>query len=119
MRSLVAFVPSEIYLVLLVVAGLAVIVGAKRLAGAVVLIVLAGTLLPVVLEPLFNQLAAWPLVLLLALLGFGVLRAIFALLLGKRATDHMVGILAADVIKKVLAAPFPVLRYLMRLLLPR
>ena len=58
MRGLVAFIPSDLFLVLLVGAGFAFIVGAKRLAGTAVVIVLAAIILPIVLEPLFDQLPA-------------------------------------------------------------
>ena len=119
MRSLIAFIPSELYLILLVGAAFAVIVGAKRFAGTIFLIVLAGILLPLVVAPLFDQLPAWLLVLLLAFLGLGVLRTLFALFLGKRATDTTVGILAADAIKAILAIPFHILRYVLKLLFTR
>src|SRR5438105_261052 len=96
MRGLVAFIPSEFYLILLVGAGLAVIVGAKRLAAVVLFVVLTGTFLPIIAEPLLDRLSPWLLILLLAFFGVGILRALVGLLLGKRATDHAVGVLAAD-----------------------
>ena len=54
---------------------------------------------------------------MLAFFALGMLRALFEMAIGKHSTDHMVGILAADVVRATLLAPFRVIGWLARLLL--
>lgn len=119
MLNLIAFVPAEFYALLIAGAGLAFIVGARRLAGAAIVIVLAGIFLPVILAPLFDELPTWFLLALLVLLGLAMLRELFVFFLGRNATDHMVGILAADVVKKIVVVSFSMLGFVFKTLFRR
>ncbi len=90
--------------------GLALIVGllsrsaAFSLLGMVVLFALLG---PIV-EGVAGTLPAWMSLVLLIVIGLVLLRGLAALVIGRRASDHMVGILAADLVRMVfLALLFP------------
>ena len=48
-----------------------------------------------------------------------VLRALCEITIGKNSTDHMVGILAADVVRAALLAPFRLFGWVLRALLRR
>lgn len=117
MSTLLAFVPSEFYLPLLVFAGLAWTIGARRLAGGMVALVLVGSLLPMALDPLLDMLPAWMLVLILVMAVFALFRWTLNMALGKGAADHVVGSFASDAIRFVLAAPFRGVLWLIRRLL--
>lgn len=116
--------PQEALAPLLALAGILMIVGLKRLAGTLILFVLLFVLgmafLPA-FEPFIDaivaQLPDWALVLLVVGFGLAVLRAVAALFLGQRASDHMVGTLAADVVRLVLLLPFRGFRTLLRFLI--
>lgn len=114
-NSLFLFMPDATLPILLVGAGLLLILGLRRLAGAVFGLVLAMAILPPFLTAFLDTLPLW----LLALLGIGfvlsMLRAIAALLIGSNATDHMIGALAADAVKAFFFAPFRLIRHVFRL----
>ena len=129
MKSLLVFLPSEAAPLIIAAAGIALIVGARRIAAGLFMLGLAIVVLPVVLEPLFAELPSWLLYLLLLALGLAALWALLTLplkaMLGQRAWDHMVGILAADAVRSgiggflrglmwVLGLPFRILARLLR-----
>lgn len=103
MRALLLIVPDEMLLLLIVGGGLAVIVGARRLGFGLVILGVTLAVLPTLLAPFFGMLPEWVLVALMVALVVGVvlsgLRWISCALIGNRATDHMVGALAADVVR--------------------
>jgi hypothetical protein len=117
MRNLILFMPPELVIFMIVGAGMAMIVGARRLAATLMGVALAIIVLPVLLAPLFDALPGWLLVTLLVVLVLGMLRGLFELTLGKHSTDHMVGILAADVVRAVILAPFRLVGRLTRWML--
>ncbi len=119
MRNLILFMPPELVIFMIIGAGLAMIVGARSLAATLLGAAMAIIFLPAVLAPLFDALPAWLLVLLLVFLVLGMLRALFELTIGKHSTDHMVGILAADVVRAALLAPFRLLGWVLRAFLGR
>ena len=106
MRNLILFVPPELAALLIAGAGLAMILGARALAGSLFGVAMALVFLPVLLAPLFDALPAWLLIGLLVFFSLGLLRAMSNLLIGKNSTDHMVGILAADAARFAVLAPF-------------
>ena len=114
MRNMIALIPSEFAVLLIVAAGIAMIVGARKLAGALLMIMAAIVFLPLVLAPVFELMPVWLLTVLILCFGFGLVRALFELTIGKRSTEHMVGILAADVVRFSALAPFRLLRWLFR-----
>lgn len=105
MRNLILFVPPELAALLIAAAGFAMILGARTLAGTLFAFALALVFLPVLLAPLFDVLPAWLLMGMLVFFGFGLMRALFNLFIGRNSTDHMVGILAADAVRFALFAP--------------
>ena len=117
MRNLVLFIPQELVIVMFVGAGLAMIVGARRIAGGLLIAAMAVVFLPVLLAPLFNALPGWLLWCVIVVFGLSLLRGLFVVVIGKNSTDHMVGILAADVLRATLLAPFRFIGWLARLLL--
>jgi nucleoside-diphosphate-sugar epimerase len=69
-------------------------------------------------RPLKTQAFPWPW-LRLATPFSPMLRALFEITIGKNSTDHMVGILAADVVRAALLAPFRLIGWALRALLRR
>jgi len=102
---------------LIAAAGLLLVVGAKHLAGTIVLMVLAGIFLQVIAEPLFDALPAWMLFLVIGVIIASLLRQISSLVIGKRTTDEMVGSLAADFVRTAVAFPFRVIALVWRMLM--
>ena len=99
---------------MIVATGLALIVGARRLAAILLGSALAITFQPSLLAPLFDALPGWLLAILSVLFAIGMLRVLFELVIGKQSTDHMVGILAADLVRALVLAPFRLLGWLLR-----
>lgn len=99
MRNLLLLLPDEAIPLLFVAGALAIIVGARRTGGSLIVLSITLTVLPVLLAPLFDLLPTGVLMLLLVLtfigLVFGMLRWLSVALIGQRATEHMVGTLAA------------------------
>ena len=117
MRNLILFIPQELVVFMFVGAGLAMIVGARRIASGLLLAAMAVIFLPVLLAPLFDALPGWLLWGLLVVFGLSLLPGLFVVVIGKNSTDHMVGILAADVVRATLLAPFRFIGWLARRLL--
>ncbi len=115
MLSLISLVPSEMYVLLIAVAGLLIVIGAKKFAGTIVLVVLAGIFLPVIAGPIFDAMPAWMLILVIGVMATSLLRQIISLVIGKRATDEMVGILVADLVRLAVVFPFRVIGSVWRL----
>jgi hypothetical protein len=120
MRSLLLLVPVEAAPLLMVLAGLALTVGARVWAGGLLAFALALVVLPILLEPLFEQLPAGLLWLVMLVLGLGLALALFrglsTSLIGERATSHMLGELAADFVRGCLRVPFRATGWLLRLM---
>ncbi len=114
MRNLILFMPPEFAALLIMGAGLAMIVGARALASTLFISALALVFLPVLLAPLFDALPLWLLLALMVVFGLGLMRAVFNLLIGRQSTDHMVGILAADVVRIAFLSPFRLLGWIFR-----
>jgi hypothetical protein len=119
MRTLWLWLPDEALVLVIAAIGLALMVrlisgrAAATLLGTIVLLVLAGPFV----EALFEVLPAWVSLLILLALAIWVLRALAGLLIGQRAADHMVGILAADVVRILFALmflPFRIVGWLVR-----
>ena len=116
MRNLAMFLPDELLPLLLVAAGLCLIVGLRSTAFALAALAIATPFVGVIVGTLLDQL---PWFVAAAILAFSVLsmaRALSNLLIGRRSTDHMVGDLAADVVRFALKLPFRVLGWVGRLL---
>lgn len=115
MLNLISLLPPEMYVLLIAAAGLLLVVGAKKLAGMIVLMVLAGISLPIIAEPLFDALPAWMLFLVIGVMILSLLRQISSLAIGRHATDEMVGSLAADCVRAIIAFPFRLIAAMWRM----
>ena len=112
--TLASFLPEEFIPLLLIGAGLAMILGARKLAGALFMLVLVSVLLPPFLEPILERVPLWALLLIGVFIVLAVLREIAALFLGREAAATMVGTLAADFVKLLLFFPRLVGRWMFR-----
>lgn len=97
--AIASFLPPETYVILIMLAGIAVMLGAKRVAATLGIIVACGIFLPVIIEPFLDLMPLWLLILVGVLAGLAMLRVISEVFIGKNSTDHAVGILAADGVK--------------------
>lgn len=103
MQMIFLLIPPEMLVLLLAAGGIAMIVGAKRLASSLIVGAIALAVLPAFLASLFGALHA-PLLLLITVamaigIFFAVLRFLSDATIGRRPTDHMIGILAADSVR--------------------
>jgi len=102
--TIASFLPPETFVLLIMLAGFAIMLGFKRVAAMLGIVVACGIFLPVIIEPLLDMMPLWLLILVGIYTGLAMLRFISELLLGKNSTDHAVGILAADTVKTGLRA---------------
>lgn len=109
---LLAWLPDEALVLVVLGLGLALTLG--LITGQAVLRTLGFLLLfPVIAlfaGAILGNLPGWVSLLLAAAVGFSMLRFMAALLLGRRASDHMVGSLAAHTILSVFRLVFLPLR---------
>ena len=95
------FLPDEALPLIIVGVGLALILGFGRgVLGILGLLLLIPIVAPFV-EALLGELPLWVSLLILAIVGLAIFRGLAGLLIGARAADHMMGILAADVVRLV------------------
>jgi ABC-type multidrug transport system fused ATPase/permease subunit len=111
MNLLLTLLPDQA--LILVIAAIALGLILRIISPKYAAFIVGGIILMLVMEPFFDALfAALPWWLTLLVSGFlllSLLRSLFNLLLGSRATDHMVGILAADAVRLSLAGVFRLL----------
>lgn len=114
-----SFLPPETFLILLAAAGIALIVGAKGVATMLVMVVAAGIFLPVVIGPFLDSLPLWLLILGGLIAGMAILRAMSGAIIGKKATEHAVGSLAASAVMALLTLPLRIIVWCVRTLFGR
>lgn len=119
MRGLWLLLPDEAMPLVIVLLGLALIVGLirPRAAFGVILTIILLLLTAPFLDLLFEALPWWVLLLLLVWVGLYLLRSLLEVFIGDRAAAEAVGSLAADVIRagfRLLFLPFRVLRWVLR-----
>lgn len=118
MGALSLFFPDELLLPLLMVAGICLILGMKRMAGSIVVFVMAMALLPPFITPLVEGLIdvmpLWAVILAGGFLCLALFREAASLILGRDAANDMIGILAADLVKGLLFFPVRVVRFMTR-----
>lgn len=117
--TIASFLPQEFYVLLIMLAGFAIMLGFKRVAATLGIVVACGIFLPVIIEPLLDMMPLWLLIVVGIYTGLVMLRFISELLIGKHSTDHAVGILAADAVKAGLRAFFWPILWLLRLIFRR
>jgi len=106
MQWLWLFLPDEAMVLVIALIGLGLIVGVLRPRSAGQL--LGGIVLMLILSPfiesLLSSLPWWINVLLLVGMAWAIIRGLSRFVLGARAADHMIGILAADVVRGIFRA---------------
>jgi hypothetical protein len=103
---LLALLPSDYAVLLFMMAGLALIVQAKRLAAGLALAGFAVIVLPAVFAPLIAMLPGWLRLLIAIGVGLSITRALLRVAIGRAASDHVAGTFAADAIRFCLLLPF-------------
>lgn len=118
MGALSLFFPNELLLPLLMVGGVLLILGMKRIAGSIIVFVLAMAFLPPLITPLVGSLIdampLWAVILVGGFFCLALFRSVAALILGRDAANDMIGILAADLVKGLLFFPVRVVRFMTR-----
>lgn len=118
MRMTLLLIPPEMLALMIAAGGLAMVVGARKLAAALIGGALALAVLPAFLAPLFDALPGPVLTLLMVGMAIGivfaVLRFLFDSTIGRNATDNMVGILAADAVRGTARGAFGLLGMTLR-----
>ena len=116
MRNLAMFIPDQLLPVLIVAGGLLIIIGSRARGMSLVTLAIATPLLGVLASIVFDLLPMWLVVVLLVFAAAAVLRGLFETLLGKGATEAMVGHLAADSLKFAVVLPFKLIASAVRAL---
>jgi hypothetical protein len=114
---LLALLPDDALVLVIMGVGFALMIGllsrgaAFRILGTVLLLVALGPML----DPLIDLIPWWAQILILAGIALAVLQALAAVFIGRLAAAHMVGILAADVVRFVFRALFAPVRWVFRI----
>lgn len=87
----------------------------RAVLGAVVAFALLPIFSPII-EALFSALPAWVALLFFVGMGFWCLQAIATTVIGRGAAEHMVGSLAADLVRLLVKTAFVPVRLLWRLI---
>ena len=104
-QSLLMLIPTEAYLPLMVIAGLMMIIGMRKIAMTIITSVLAMAILGPFIDALINSLPYWAVFLLM----MAFFLSLFRLLLGGRIFDHVMALIVYDLIR----APFRLLLWLL------
>ncbi|OQX07110.1 MAG: hypothetical protein BWK76_25305 [Desulfobulbaceae bacterium A2] len=115
-------VTPEMLLPLMVLAGIFIMFGAKKIAGAIFILVLLVAFAPLIegiFSEIFDALPGWIAVVALIVLGWVLLRYVAELILGREGAGNLLGNLATVFVLAALRFPFRVLGGLYRLLLRR
>jgi hypothetical protein len=123
LRVLLSFLPVSMMVLVIAVVGICLIAGAislkkaMRWVGCIVLLLIAAPFYDVI----FGLLPRWLLLLLSVAAVWQILRLAAEAVLGRAATSHMIGLLAADAVRGscrfigvVLVLPFRLARYAWR-----
>jgi len=116
--EILAFLPQEALPALFVLGGMAMVFQLRGLAKTIFTMAALLVFLPVIIEPVLNMLPDWAFPFLQIFLWISMAGTVITLLIGRRAKDHMVGILAADFIKWLLLSPFVMAARIIRWIMP-
>lgn len=119
MKLLGAFLPDQFLPLVLIIAGICLVLGLKRLATSLFILVLAMTFLPTLIAPVLDALP-WQLLLLVGvLLCLSILGEFTAIFIGRGAANTMVGSLAAGFVRALFFIPRLIVRGISGLWLTR
>ena len=114
--------PPEAMAILLILAGLLLVLGMRRIAGILALLAIVGAMMPAlapILDAALEELPVWVSLLLLAGFVVFVLQALGLSKFAREALAHATGILLADLIRLVFSLPFRAVAFLFRVLTGR
>lgn len=111
LQSLLMFIPPEVYLPLLVLAGIMMIVGMRRIATTIIISVLAMAMFGPFIEAAVDSLPSWALIILMIAVSLSLIRV----LIGRQIFAHVASFLIYDLIR----APFRLLFWLLGAVIPR
>lgn len=114
MRSVLTLLPDEFLIFLALGAGFSLILGAKKLAMALLATALFVALAGPFLDAALEALPLWLLVLLALVLLLGLLRLLANLVLGRDAAADFIAIIAAKLFLGFVSAPFRIVRAIAR-----
>src|SRR5688500_14977577 len=109
--SILWALPDELMPLVIAGIGLAVILGLLRLRkaasliGSICLLLMASPFF----DALFDSLPGWLFLVMLPIIAIVVLRWLMRLVIGERATDHVIGSLIADLCRALFLLPFRML----------
>lgn len=115
-----ALLPDQAMPLAVMGAGLALILGlvARRMALGIVGMLLLLSLLTPFVEAVVGDLPPWFSLVIMAFFALAIIRGLAGIVLGQRPADTMVGILAADIVRLVVAIlilPLRAVRWAFRL----
>lgn len=108
MINLALLLPEELLPLLLAGAGLCLILGLRKLAISLATVAITAPFIGVIVGAVLELLPWYVVIAVMAFAVLSMLRAASNLMLGRAATDHVVGDLAADVVRFVIKLPFRV-----------
>ena len=111
LKALLMFIPTEAYLTLMVVAGIMMMIGMRKIASSIILSVLAMAIFGPLIETLIDSLPLWALILVMIAAAFSLIR----LVMGRRIFEHVASRFVYDLIR----APFRIIRWLLGAIIPR
>jgi len=109
--NIVSFLPEAFIPLIMVSVGLLIIIGQRKLAGAMFILVLLMAFLPVFLEPLLGELPLWVLLLLGVFVFFSIIGSILDIVVGKKSRERATGILLADFIRGLFKLPWRIMKF--------
>ena len=110
--SIVSFLPEEFIPLIMVSVGFLIIIGQRKLAGAMFTLILVMIFLPVLLEPLLGEMPLWVLLSLGFFVVFSILGSIIDIVVGKKVRERAAGILLADFIRGLFKLPWRITKFI-------
>lgn len=101
MRGILPFIPSEAFILVIIVLGLGLITGliSRRAVGMGLGLILLTIVARPFIKAILSSLPLWLFIPVVLFFGLTLLLRLTALIIGRGAADEMVGALAADVVR--------------------
>jgi hypothetical protein len=111
LKALLMFIPTEAYLTLMVIAGIMMMIGMRKIASTIIVSVLAMAMFGPFIEAIIDSLPSWALILVMVAVALSLIRV----LMGRQIFAHVASFLIYDLIR----APFRLLFWLLGAFIPR
>lgn len=121
MAKLIVWLPDSFMVIAIIAIAFGLVLGvltlrrALSLLGLVVLLLVSGPFVDALLDTLWSALPCWLMVPLGCIFALTLIRFLFRVVLGSRASDVMVGVLAADLVRWTLVLSCRAVRFPFRL----